>query len=95
MGDSGAWREKLRQQLAGCPEPMPGQPLVEIAGHGRVLIENHRGVCCYGCEEIRIRVSYGQIAVTGSGLELARMSREVVVITGRIENVTLHREVSR
>ena len=93
MGEGATWKDKLRQQLAQSPEPIPGMPLVEIAGQGRVLIENHRGVCCYGREQIRIRVSFGEISVTGCRLELARMSREAVVITGRIDTVSLHREV--
>lgn len=92
MGEVGNWIDKFRQQMSRIPEPVPGLPLVEIAGQGRVLIENHLGVCCYGRELIRIRVSYGQIAVTGCRLELARMSRETVVITGRIDSITLHRE---
>lgn len=92
MRDGGKWTEKLRQQIAQIPEPVPGLPLVEIAGQSRVLIENHRGVCCYGREEIRVRVNYGQIAVTGCRLELARMNRETVVVTGHIDSVTLHRE---
>ena len=29
-------------------EPIPGQPLVEIAGERRVLIERHSGVTEYG-----------------------------------------------
>ena len=95
MGNSGNWREQLREYMARSPEPVPGMPLVEIAGQGRVLIENHRGVCCCGREQMRIRVSYGEIAVSGHRLELARMSREAVVITGRIDSVTLHREVDK
>ena len=93
MGEGGTWKEKLRQQLSAMPEPVPGMPLVEIAGQNRVLIENHRGVCCYGRERIRIRVSYGEIGVSGCNLELARMSRETVVITWRIDCISLHREV--
>lgn len=94
MGEGRLWKEKLRQQLSAMPEPVPGMPLVEIAGQSRVLIENHRGVCCYGREQIRIRVTYGEISVTGSRLELSRMSKETVVITGRIDCVSLHREVT-
>ena len=92
MGEGGTWKDRLRQQLSTVPEPVPGMPLVEIAGQNRVLIENHRGVCCYGREQVRVRVSYGEIAVTGCYLELARMSREAVVITGRIDSVSLHRK---
>lgn len=95
MGEGGTWKERLRQQLSGVPEPVPGMPLVEIAGQCRVLIENHRGVTCYGRDQIRIRVHYGEVEVTGCNLELARMSREAVVITGRIQCVRLLREVTR
>ena len=94
MGEGAKWVEKLRHQMAMSPEPMPGLPLVEIAGHSRVLIENHRGVIGYSREEIRVRVNYGEIAVSGSCLELNRMSRELLVITGNVSCVSL-REVKQ
>ena len=67
----------------------PGLPLVEIAGDRRVLIEHHRGVVAYGPCEILVRVKYGQVRVTGSGLCLAKMSAEQLVICGRIGSVEL------
>lgn len=91
MGGKERWMEKLTRQMEQSPEPVPGLPLVEIAGQGRVLIENHRGVCCYGREQISIRVKYGQIVVRGCGLELARMTKEQLVITGQIDSVNLIR----
>lgn len=94
MGGKEKWMEKLTRQMVQSPEPVPGLPLVEIAGQGRVLIENHRGVCGYGRDQICIRVKYGQIAVRGCGLELARMTKEQLVITGQIESVNLIRRVS-
>lgn len=72
-------------------EAIPGQPLVELSGDRRVLIENHRGVTEYRKDRIGIRVSYGQIAVCGSGLELVRMSKEQLVIRGRIDSITVCR----
>lgn len=72
-------------------EALPGVPLVELAGNQRVLIENHHGVIAYGCREIRVKVSYGQVCICGSNLELARMTREQLVITGQIDGVTLLR----
>ena len=95
MGERGKWAEKIHRQMALNPEPMPGVTLVEITGQNRVLIENHRGVCCYGKELIRVRVHYGEIAIAGAHLDLARMSREMLVITGHIVSVTLHRETGR
>ena len=70
---------------------LPGQPLVEIAGESRVLIENHLGVTQYGCECIRVKVKFGQVCVSGSRLELARMIKGQLVISGRIDAVSLCR----
>ena len=95
MGERGKWAEKLQRQMALSQEPIPGVPLIEITGQNRILIENHRGVCCYSRELIRVRVQYGEISITGTGLDMARMSREVLVITGRMDCITLHREANR
>ena len=72
-------------------EPIPGIPLVEIAGDGRVLIENHKGVVEYGTNTIRVKVKYGHICICGSGLELRRMTRGQLIICGRIDAVQLIR----
>lgn len=83
--------ERLAEGADLPGEAMPGQPLVELAGDRRVLIENHNGVTEYGRERISVRVRYGQLVVCGCGLELARMTKEQLVIIGRIDGVTLHR----
>lgn len=76
-------------ELSG--EPMPGQSIVELAGDRRVLIEHHYGVCQYSSEQIGVKVRYGQVLICGCGLELTRMTREQLVISGRIDGVTLLR----
>ena len=83
--------DRLVQWADLSSEAVPGMPLVEILGEGRVLIENHRGVTEYGTDRISIRVGFGQIIICGCGLELSRMSREQLVILGRIDGVTLCR----
>lgn len=72
-------------------EPLPGMPLVELAGENRVLIENHQGVTEYGCNEICIKVRYGKICVCGNKLELSRMTKHQLVITGCIDKISLIR----
>lgn len=72
-------------------ESLPTQPLVEICGYGRVLIENHRGVTEYSDERIGIRVRFGTVCVCGEGLKLCRMSGCQLVITGRIHSIQLLR----
>ena len=91
MRSRGEWIGRLTKELDFSSEPLPGLPLVEISGDRRVLIENHRGVTQYGREKICVKVKYGQVAVQGRGLELSRMTKEALVICGRIDGITLHR----
>ncbi len=75
-------------------EPLPGLPLVEIAGHRRVLVENHRGIVEYGSQAICVKVKFGQICIRGTSLELARMTKGQLIISGCIESVHLIRGCS-
>ncbi len=88
-------RERLMERMAlGADLPgmaIPGQTLVEIAGESRVLIENHKGVTVYECDRIHVRVCFGEVCISGSKLELVRMSKCQLVITGHIDCVTLQR----
>lgn len=72
-------------------ESLPGLPLVELVGEHRVLIENHRGVNAYGPEEIQVSVEKGIITVYGNGMELACMTKNLLIITGNIDGVRLRR----
>lgn len=92
MKGKGDWMQRLADRLDLPSEPIPGLPLVEIAGERRVLVENHGGVCQYGPELICIRVKYGTISIRGRGLELARMSKEQLIISGRVDCVVLNRK---
>lgn len=84
------------QRMAGLREmtadALTGVPLVEIMDDRRVLIEHHRGVVAYGCQEIGVRVRYGILSVSGSSLRLAHMTKEQIVICGCIESVRLIKE---
>ena len=71
-------------------EPIPRLPLVEIAGQGRVLIENHLGVVAYETNQIVVKVTFGTVSVWGRTLELARMIRGQLVISGAIRSVELN-----
>lgn len=72
-------------------EPMPAQPIVEVAGDQRVLVENHKGVSAYSTDRIVINVSFGTVCVCGCGLRLIRMTKEQLVIRGNVDAVSLQR----
>ena len=88
-------KSKMLERIAmGVDLPgmvIPGQPLVEVSGHTRVLIENHLGVTLYEHNRIHARVCFGEICILGSKLELARMTKCQLIITGCIDSVTLQR----
>ena len=79
----------LASELPG--EPLPKQPLIELSGDSRVLIERHEGVTQYGRNEICVKVSFGCVHICGCDLELVRMAKEQLVITGTVSSVSLHR----
>lgn len=60
------------------------RPIVELVGQNRLLIENHQGVMSYSPGEIKIKVSYGCVIVTGENLQLMEMSKVKLAICGRI-----------
>ncbi len=92
MGKGRSFLERLAEEAE--LDTVPGLPIVEISGQNRVLIENHFGVKAYSRESILVKVKYGCVTVCGCGLELARMTKEQLVIRGRIDGVTLQRRGS-
>lgn len=81
----------MMEQSALGPESVPGQPIVEIAGEGRVLVENHLGVAAYGTERILIKVKFGFVCVCGCNLEMIHMTEAQLVVCGQIDSVALQR----
>jgi len=91
MGRGRDFLERLAEESELLSEPIPGQPVVEIVSDRRVLIENHHGVKAYSREKLIIGVKYGCITLCGCGLEILRMTKEQLVISGRIDAVILKR----
>ena len=91
MGRGRYFFEQLADNADLSTEPLPGQPIVELVGEHRVLIENHFGVKGYSREKIIIKVKYGTVCICGCGLELIRMTKEQLLIRGRIDAITLQR----
>lgn len=72
----------------GC-EPVPGKTVVEILGADSVLIENHRGVFSYSLDKVCVKSAQGTVAVSGRKLVLSKLSKEILLICGCIEQVSL------
>ena len=83
--------DRLASAADLADEPLPGQTIIEITGQNRLLIEHHKGVVCYGQEEIGIQVGYGTVYIRGFELMLQHMSAQQLLITGCIDCVVLSR----
>lgn len=89
--EKGKWFQKIADGADLSAEPLPGVPIVELAGDGRVLIEQHGGVTEYSREQISVKVRYGIVCICGCNLELALMTRQQLVIIGKIHSIRLQR----
>ena len=65
------------------------QPVVEIVGRNRVLIENHNGIVRYEEHCIGVKMNYGVLRVQGRKLELKEISTQQLVIIGIIHTISL------
>lgn len=78
------WKKLISTVNEGANVTMR-QPLVEILGDKRVLIEQHQGVISYGHHEIGVRVNMGILLITGKSLRLSRMAKDQLVVCGCVE----------
>ena len=82
--------ERITEQFTAS-DAAPHQTIIEIVEDKRVLIENHQGVIAYGREKIIVKVLFGHVCICGKQLELMQITKDHLVILGRIEAVTMQR----
>ena len=80
---------RMTESLELDTEAIPGEPLIELFGNKRVLIENHGGILAYCSDSIHVKVKNGQICICGYALTVALMSKERLIISGRIDSVQI------
>lgn len=83
-------RENLWNKLTEDLSVAISQPVVEIVGTARVLVENHKGIIEYGTNCIGIRMTYGELTIQGCNLELVQITSQQLVVTGNIETISLN-----
>lgn len=82
------WKEDIAERFE-LPAETAGLLKVTLAGRGRVLVENHRGLLEYGRDCVEIAGGRMRLRIRGDGLELRAMDREALAVTGRIYAVEL------
>lgn len=64
-----------------------GAAKVSVTAGKRLLVDNHNGVLSYGEAQTVINLPRGKLTVSGDGLSLLAMSRDRLLIGGRIRTV--------
>ena len=91
MGRNLHWVQQLAERADLQGETVPGIPVLELAGDRRVLIERHNGVTEYGPQRIGVCLSYGIVTISGCELKLMRMTKDQLIICGRIDEIVIQR----
>ena len=91
MGRRGDFFQRLTEQPDAAAEGLLKLPIIELASDSRVLVENHFGIKAYCREKILVNVKFGDICICGNGLQVLKMTKEQLVICGKIGSVSLHR----
>lgn len=79
----------LRRFFDITRQPFQSEPLVEISGYNRILIENYMGILLYSQCLVQVQLSLGNISVSGTDLRIMQISKEQLVITGHIHVLQL------
>lgn len=86
-------KRDILRRIAQGTDPMEvnltAQPILEICGQNRVLIEHHGGVTEYGRERICVKVRFGEYCIIGKDLSLCRMWDKQLLIRGNISAIEL------
>lgn len=85
---------RMVQFASTTGEPIMKQPLLELCGEHRLLIEHHKGIGEYSKDAVSVNVRFGIIRIGGTDLEICKMTAEQLVITGNIETVTIQKGVT-
>lgn len=91
MGNRGNFLQRLADSTDLAEENITAQPLLEVCGDSRVVIERHAGVTEYAKDRISVRVKGGEYCVMGQELSLCRMCDQQLLIRGKIDSIQIRR----
>lgn len=77
-------------RATGLPQDLdPHRFFVQWIGGAECLIEQHRGIVCFGKDGIRFQTEQGTLCVEGENLELLKLSETRAIVRGPIRAVSV------
>jgi len=62
-------------------------PSIRMMGDEELVLSNHKGIAEYSKEQVRVKTGIGVVKISGRGLEIREISREDIVVVGKIDAV--------
>ncbi|UFT97816.1 sporulation protein YqfC [Radiobacillus kanasensis] len=83
------WRQRIGNWLTNHLD-LPSDVILELPrittiGQLHAYIENHRGLVLFSDNELRLRMEYGYLKITGSQFVLKMMLPEEILLEGKIK----------
>ncbi|QDP40647.1 sporulation protein YqfC [Radiobacillus deserti] len=90
------WRQRIGNWLTNHLD-LPSDVILELPrittiGQLHAYIENHRGLVLFSDNELRLRMEYGYLKITGSQFVLKMMLPEEILLEGKIKEFTFIEE---
>ena len=68
-------------------------PSIRMMGDEELVLSNHKGIAEYTKEQVRIKTGMGPVKILGRGLAIKEISRDDIVVTGKIDAVVMRDNV--
>lgn len=81
--------ERTAQWMDIPADALTTLPRLELVGDRELRLENHKGILAYGSQEIHVSGGAFLLKITGRDLELRAMTGLELLITGKIEQISL------
>ena len=80
-------REYITEKLELEKGLLTSDSIIELVGDEKLIIENHRGIVKYSCEEMQVRVGFGTVCISGKNLSMSELMCEEITLEGEIAKI--------
>ncbi|MBU9712058.1 sporulation protein YqfC [Evansella tamaricis] len=87
-------RQWMTEQMDLPADVMMDLPRVTLIGNFHIYIENHKGVIRFTKEELRLRLTEGELLVVGSNFVIKNILPEEMLLEGVIQDIRFIKEGS-
>lgn len=88
-------RERFADAVDLSKEIILDAILISAIGDRELMLENYKSILSYSDTCIQIKAKPYPLTITGSGLEIRNISRDLLYLTGRIHGISFNRNDGR